>query len=71
MTPEEIAADYEHNTGEVIIETFRTRNISPAAIPAVLINAHGPFAWAAMQKMRCITRWCWRRLPIWGFSLVS
>ena len=45
MTPQEIAQDYEHNTGEVIIETFRSRNISPAAIPAVLINAHGPFAW--------------------------
>jgi L-ribulose-5-phosphate 4-epimerase len=47
MTPEEIARDYEHNTGEVIIETFRSRNISPAAIPAVLINAHGPFAWGS------------------------
>jgi len=47
MTPQEIAEDYEHNTGEVIIETFRTRNISPAAIPAVLINAHGPFAWGS------------------------
>ena len=47
MTAQEIAQDYEHNTGEVIIETFRTRNISPMAIPAVLINAHGPFAWGS------------------------
>lgn len=45
MTEAEIAHDYEHNTGEVIIETFRTRGISPTAIPAVLVNAHGPFAW--------------------------
>lgn len=45
MTEAEIAQDYEHNTGEVIIETFRTRGISPASIPAVLVNAHGPFAW--------------------------
>nr|WP_123331800.1 L-ribulose-5-phosphate 4-epimerase [Erwinia sp. JUb26] len=47
MTAQEIAEDYEHNTGEVIIETFRSRDISPAAIPAVLVNAHGPFAWGS------------------------
>jgi len=47
MTPQEIAEDYEHNTGEVIIDTFRSRDISPTAIPAVLVNAHGPFAWGS------------------------
>ena len=47
MTAQEIAKDYEHNTGEVIIETFRSRDISPAAVPAVLVNAHGPFAWGS------------------------
>lgn len=45
MTTEEIECDYELNTGRVIIETFRQRDISPNAIPAVLVNAHGPFAW--------------------------
>ncbi len=45
MTPEEIANDYERETGNVIIETFKTRNIDPAQIPAVLVNSHGPFAW--------------------------
>jgi L-ribulose-5-phosphate 4-epimerase len=45
MTEQEIVNEYEHNTGEVIIETFRSRGISPTAIPAVLVNAHGPFAW--------------------------
>ncbi|MDF2041456.1 MULTISPECIES: L-ribulose-5-phosphate 4-epimerase [unclassified Pantoea] len=45
MTDAEIAHDYEHNTGKVIIETFAQRGLSPSAIPAVLVNAHGPFAW--------------------------
>ncbi|MCI9403402.1 MAG: L-ribulose-5-phosphate 4-epimerase [Oscillospiraceae bacterium] len=47
MTPEEIAGSYELETGNVIIETFRTRKIDPAQIPAVLVNSHGPFAWGA------------------------
>ena len=45
MTPEEIAGDYEWETGNVIIETFKARNIDPAQIPAVLVHSHGPFAW--------------------------
>lgn len=45
MTEAEIVHDYEHNTGEVIIETFAQRGLSPSAIPAVLVNSHGPFAW--------------------------
>ncbi|AYZ30196.1 L-ribulose-5-phosphate 4-epimerase [Serratia sp. FDAARGOS_506] len=45
MTQEEIEHDYELETGKVIIETFRQRDINPNAIPAVLVNAHGPFAW--------------------------
>lgn len=45
MTPEEIAGDYERETGNVIIETFRMRNIDPAQVPAVLVQSHGPFAW--------------------------
>ncbi|HIE5252373.1 L-ribulose-5-phosphate 4-epimerase, partial [Serratia bockelmannii] len=45
MTQDEIEHDYELETGNVIIETFRRRDINPNAIPAVLVNAHGPFAW--------------------------
>ena len=45
MTPEEIAGQYELETGNVIIETFRTRNIDPAQVPAVLVHSHGPFTW--------------------------
>ena len=45
MTPAEIAGEYELETGNVIIETFRSREIDPAQIPAVLVYSHGPFAW--------------------------
>ncbi|WP_343553558.1 L-ribulose-5-phosphate 4-epimerase [Pantoea sp.] len=45
MQREEIEQDYEWNTGQVIIETFAQRSISPMAIPAALVNSHGPFAW--------------------------
>ena len=45
MTPAEIAGAYEKETGTVIIETFRTRNIDADSVPAVLVNSHGPFTW--------------------------
>lgn len=45
MTPEEIASRYEWETGQVIIETFREKDLDPLAIPAVLVNSHGPFCW--------------------------
>ncbi len=47
MTPAEIAGAYELETGNVIIETFKTRNIDPAQVPAVLVNSHGPFTWGS------------------------
>lgn len=45
MTPEEIGGKYELETGNVIIETFKNRNINEDEIPAVLVNSHGPFVW--------------------------
>ncbi|PWC16365.1 L-ribulose-5-phosphate 4-epimerase [Brenneria corticis] len=45
MTDEEINGRYEWQTGRVIVETFHSRRLSPTDIPAVLVNAHGPFAW--------------------------
>lgn len=45
LTPEEIDEAYERNTGLVIIETFKTRNINPVFVPAVLCKNHGPFTW--------------------------
>ena len=43
MTPEEIAGEYELETGNVIVETFR--DLSPDDVPAVLVHSHGPFTW--------------------------
>ena len=43
MTPDEIAGEYEKETGTVIIEAFR--GIDPMTIPAVLVKSHGPFTW--------------------------
>ena len=45
MTPKEIGGAYEHETGNVIIETFNSREIDPATVPAVLVYSHGPFSW--------------------------
>ncbi len=43
MTPEEIAGEYEAETGNVIVERFK--DLSADDIPAVLVNSHGPFTW--------------------------
>ncbi len=43
MTAQEIAGEYEKETGNVIIETFR--GIDPLNIPAALVHSHGPFTW--------------------------
>ena len=43
MTPEEIAGAYEAETGRVIIETFKDKNVMD--LPAVLVHSHGPFTW--------------------------
>ena len=43
LKPREIARDYEANTGEVIVETFKGRDA--LACPGVLVANHAPFAW--------------------------
>ncbi|MEL7650034.1 MAG: L-ribulose-5-phosphate 4-epimerase [Sedimentibacter sp.] len=43
MTSNEIEADYEENTGKVIVETFE--KLSYKDIPSVLVHSHGPFSW--------------------------
>lgn len=43
LTPAEIGAAYEANTGVVIVEAFKS--LDPLDMPAVLVAHHGPFTW--------------------------
>jgi L-ribulose-5-phosphate 4-epimerase len=43
LTDNEIGADYEINTGKVIVDTLGS--VNPLLIPSVLVNSHGPFCW--------------------------
>lgn len=43
LTRREVASGYEAHTGDVIVETFK--RLDPAAMQAVLVALHGPFAW--------------------------
>jgi L-ribulose-5-phosphate 4-epimerase len=43
LQPDEIASEYEVNTGKVIVECIAGMN--PLSVPAVLVAYHAPFAW--------------------------
>ncbi len=45
MKDEEIATDYELNTGHAIVRAFQ--KIDYASVPAVLVANHAPFCWGA------------------------
>ncbi len=45
LTQEELDEDYEKNTGKVIVDTFRARDIDPVHVPGVICFSHGPFTW--------------------------
>lgn len=45
LNKEEIAADYEGNTGKTIVRTFEERHLDYEATPAALVSQHGPFCW--------------------------
>ena len=48
LTSEEIAGEYEKETGTVIIECFK--DMDPMDIPGVLVHSHGPFSWGKDAK---------------------
>jgi len=43
LTKKEVLADYEGNTGKVIVERFA--GLKPLEMPGVLVAGHGPFTW--------------------------
>ena len=43
MNEAEVKGEYEKETGNVIVETFRS--LSPMDTPGVLVKNHGPFTW--------------------------
>ena len=48
MEAGDIQSEYEHNTGEVIIERFK--DLDPLAVSAVLVAGHGPFCWGESPR---------------------
>ena len=47
MSPEAVKNDYELETGNLIVETFRKGNLNPAHVCMVLVAGHGPFTWGS------------------------
>lgn len=45
MSPEAVKKDYELETGNLIVDTFKDAGIDPLHMPMVLVAGHGPFAW--------------------------
>ncbi len=51
MTKEEVASDYEKNTGDVIVEHFLKNKIDPMQVFGVLAAGHGPFTWGSTPAL--------------------
>jgi L-ribulose-5-phosphate 4-epimerase len=45
MSPEAVKNNYELETGNLIVETFKKGNLDAAQINMVLVAGHGPFTW--------------------------
>ena len=50
LNAEEIAEDYERNTGRLIVSEFLRMCKDPVSVPAVLCKNHGPFTWGKDAK---------------------
>jgi L-ribulose-5-phosphate 4-epimerase len=55
MRDQEIAGEYELNTGEAIIKTFE--KLDPMTVPGVLVANHGPFAWGPRALKAAENAW--------------
>ncbi len=54
LTPEEVAEDYERQTGVAIVERLRELGLDPLAMPAVLQAGHAPYTFgkSAMDSVK-------------------
>ncbi len=50
LTKEEVASDYEVNTGVVITELWKGNESNALHMPAALVACHGPFTWGASPE---------------------
>ena len=48
LTPEQIAGNYEAETGTVIIDAFKS--MDPMHTPAAIVAHHGPFTWGSTAQ---------------------
>lgn len=70
LAPEEIAGEYERETGRVIAACFA--GVDPLAVPAVLVRNHGPFAWGVSgakaletaQALEIVAHMAWQTLAL-------
>ena len=47
LSDDEVAGDYEAETGAVIVEALGAAGLDAVEMPAVLVASHGPFTWGA------------------------
>ncbi|MBO7147088.1 MAG: L-ribulose-5-phosphate 4-epimerase [Lentisphaeria bacterium] len=45
LSPEQINGEYEVETGNQIVDHFKTAQLNPEEVPMVLVSEHGPFVW--------------------------
>lgn len=76
LSPEEVAEDYEGNTGRAIVEHFEGKDIDPVAMPACFQRYHAPFAWGAdaVQSVKnavALEVCCGMALETWQLGICS
>ena len=45
LSEAEVEEAYERNTGKVIVECIKERNLDPMTVPGIVVKNHGPFSW--------------------------
>lgn len=72
LTHDQIAGDYERETGEVIARTLEELRLDPLRMPAALVVSHGPFTWGAdaaeavtnAVALEAVAAMAWRTLAL-------